>query len=253
MIFRFIIVVVCAGIYVATWLFVMVYLPSQRHGTTLRQPHIALAVKSRQALRSTLTNAQRSALDRDLLRASDPARVRRLLQQGADPNAFGAHSLRHGYSALHNAARKGHLAVAKLLLNAGANTYAFDNPLCPVPFVPVTEGTPLAYALRHQRTEVAALLQSARQGTFSDAELDAELDAVEPSVDVEAADTHPTAADTQASSKCAVCLDGPLENIVLPCGHLCLCSTCAIRVAETRPSRCPICRQAIASVTKVYY
>lgn len=300
--FRVFVVFACAALYVATWFFVMIVYPWLRHWRSLlSQEQIALAVKTRQGLRRAMSFAQMSALDKDLHRAcaeSDTARVSRLLHQGADPNAFGAHSLSHGRSSLHNAARQGNLAITRLLVNFGANSFALDNPFCPIPFMPFTDGSPVAAAIRGKRgdwEEVVVLLKSAQKGTIPrdagaaagtqeaatdpEPQASAHLDpppilvhpfsgtarAGLPPVSVAHREAAPAAdaadglppppppPNGEGGRKCAVCLDGPLENIVLPCGHLCLCSTCGIRVAEMRPPRCPICRQGCTSVTRVYY
>jgi E3 ubiquitin-protein ligase MUL1 len=41
--------------------------------------------------------------------------------------------------------------------------------------------------------------------------------------------------------RCVVCLLNPKEVIVLPCGHVCLCEECAIKIK----AQCPICRARI--------
>lgn len=56
--------------------------------------------------------------------------------------------------------------------------------------------------------------------------------------------------DTQTSAgkanceECVVCLGREARIIVNPCGHQCLCSTCAIRIL-TEFGTCPLCRQQI--------
>jgi hypothetical protein len=56
---------------------------------------------------------------------NDIAQVRRLLQKGADINQLGLR--RHGYgSALHIAVREGHLDIAKLLIDRGAEIDVLD-------------------------------------------------------------------------------------------------------------------------------
>mmetsp|Transcript_38603 Transcript_38603/g.86825 ORF Transcript_38603/g.86825 Transcript_38603/m.86825 type:complete len:495 (+) Transcript_38603:104-1588(+) len=47
--------------------------------------------------------------------------------------------------------------------------------------------------------------------------------------------------------KCKVCFDNPLEVVLIPCGHMILCLYCASIVSD-----CPVCRQGIADVVKVY-
>lgn len=48
---------------------------------------------------------------------------------------------------------------------------------------------------------------------------------------------------------CVICMDGEKQMIILPCGHLCLCTKpeCSERLKE-----CPLCREAVSSVKRVY-
>ncbi|XP_050313620.1 LOW QUALITY PROTEIN: mitochondrial E3 ubiquitin protein ligase 1-like [Anthonomus grandis grandis] len=47
---------------------------------------------------------------------------------------------------------------------------------------------------------------------------------------------------------CVVCRTNPIEMIVLPCGHVCLCEDCA----ENITANCPICRAEIQSKALAY-
>ena len=51
-------------------------------------------------------------------------------------------------------------------------------------------------------------------------------------------------------SKCAVCIDNIKSHIIVPCGHKSICEDCAPRILLDRT--CPICRQGIQSIIKVY-
>lgn len=46
---------------------------------------------------------------------------------------------------------------------------------------------------------------------------------------------------------CVVCMDAKSNHVLLPCGHLCLCETCATKVKT-----CPACRAKIVSRTRVF-
>lgn len=48
--------------------------------------------------------------------------------------------------------------------------------------------------------------------------------------------------------KCVVCLDNPVEIIVLECGHACLCLNCSEQVR----SYCPICRSPVHRLIPVF-
>eukprot|EP01119_Soliformovum_irregulare_P024447 TRINITY_DN8764_c0_g1_i1.p1 TRINITY_DN8764_c0_g1~~TRINITY_DN8764_c0_g1_i1.p1 ORF type:complete len:331 (+),score=35.08 TRINITY_DN8764_c0_g1_i1:1-993(+) len=48
---------------------------------------------------------------------------------------------------------------------------------------------------------------------------------------------------------CRVCMEQPLEIIILPCAHYCLCNTCA---RSRKWSDCPVCRTPIRLIQKVF-
>ena len=50
------------------------------------------------------------------------------------------------------------------------------------------------------------------------------------------------------ATQCVVCLHRPLDVVLEPCGHLCLCRGCSDRIKE----RCPICRKPIVRKQFVY-
>jgi hypothetical protein len=52
---------------------------------------------------------------------------------------------------------------------------------------------------------------------------------------------------------CVVCIDATTDHAVIPCGHVCLCSTCGPRLARTRHARCPICREPVQSLQKLFF
>ena len=53
----------------------------------------------------------------------------------------------------------------------------------------------------------------------------------------------------QTSTTCVVCLDSKATMIVAPCGHLCLCQPCSVKVRRT--GLCPVGRCVVGSVLKV--
>tara|TARA_B100000519_G_scaffold29083_1_gene20394 strand:+ start:131 stop:1018 length:888 start_codon:yes stop_codon:yes gene_type:complete len=48
-------------------------------------------------------------------------------------------------------------------------------------------------------------------------------------------------------SECALCLDAPVQAVLIPCGHACTCRKCCRRLR-----RCPICRVIIERRQKLY-
>ncbi|PAA90648.1 hypothetical protein BOX15_Mlig004889g1 [Macrostomum lignano] len=56
----------------------------------------------------------------------------------------------------------------------------------------------------------------------------------------------------QQQSECAICLDRARDCLLSPCHHLALCCTCA-QLLHSRRDFCPVCRQPIQDVIKVYH
>ena len=46
---------------------------------------------------------------------------------------------------------------------------------------------------------------------------------------------------------CKVCLDSTIDCVLLDCGHMCSCLECAEQMTE-----CPICRNTVVQVTRVF-
>jgi E3 ubiquitin-protein ligase MUL1 len=57
------------------------------------------------------------------------------------------------------------------------------------------------------------------------------------------------AADNEQTS-CVICMEKSREVVVLDCGHICMCSDCALQLPS--PKRCPVCRQAVARIIPTY-
>ena len=53
--------------------------------------------------------------------------------------------------------------------------------------------------------------------------------------------------------RCVICLDddAPVDHMVSPCHHLCLCAGCAARVRRQRMA-CPVCRHAQRGIVRVF-
>jgi hypothetical protein len=49
------------------------------------------------------------------------------------------------------------------------------------------------------------------------------------------------------SQVCVICIDKPINHMVLPCAHISLCELCSNGVTS-----CPICRGDVTSIMKVY-
>ena len=55
-------------------------------------------------------------------------------------------------------------------------------------------------------------------------------------------------AEEQEGEICKICFNGPINSVVIPCGHYFACMRCAGRLE----SSCPICKQEIRHVQKIY-
>nr|XP_022288628.1 death-associated inhibitor of apoptosis 2-like [Crassostrea virginica] len=51
----------------------------------------------------------------------------------------------------------------------------------------------------------------------------------------------------QEEKLCKICMDAEMDILFLPCGHLCTCRTCAIKLRE-----CPVCKERIQNQQRVY-
>jgi hypothetical protein len=51
---------------------------------------------------------------------------------------------------------------------------------------------------------------------------------------------------------CVVCMDAPKDYLIVPCGHQCVCASCAEQLTKTRTPTCPVCREPIQQTVKVF-
>ncbi|KAJ7567302.1 hypothetical protein O6H91_02G141700 [Diphasiastrum complanatum] len=51
---------------------------------------------------------------------------------------------------------------------------------------------------------------------------------------------------------CAICLDSKKDSFFDPCGHCATCYNCGLRIMEDETSSCPICRQKVEKVRRLY-
>ena len=66
--------------------------------------------------------------------------------------------------------------------------------------------------------------------------------------DVEVAAPLPAAPHV---AECVVCMDAPQSHALVPCGHMCMCATCAERCVET-VKECPMCRAPAHQTFRIY-
>ncbi|CAE8593101.1 unnamed protein product [Polarella glacialis] len=92
-------------------------------------------------------------------------------------------------------------------------------------------------------------LQAAREVEAAAAARAAPRAAIAPPAAAAAAAPVPAAAD---ASECVVCLEKPPESALLPCGHRCVCETCADAVRSARPPVCPLCRANVQGACRIF-
>ena len=70
-------------------------------------------------------------------------------------------------------------------------------------------------------------------------------------------DCSPSSSTASSSAptigECVVCVDEAATLAAMPCGHLCLCATCAAGlVRDGSTPRCPICRSELSRTQRIY-
>jgi hypothetical protein len=172
-----------------------------------------------------------------------------LLEAGADMEATYC-----GKTPLQLALNRGHTAVERVLRQFQQRR-ATPQPL---PAAQET-GTRLSTLEAETAADSAAELQQERQlhaetaqvGANAAAEVDRLRDELNALATLLAA---AGLSDEQRSEHtCVVCIDATTDHAVIPCGHVCLCSTCGPRLARTRHARCPICREPVQSLQKLFF
>lgn len=58
--------------------------------------------------------------------------------------------------------------------------------------------------------------------------------------------------DPEVRDECTVCYERQVNAALYTCGHLCMCFECAIQVKQRKGGLCPICRQEIKDVIRIY-
>ena len=53
-------------------------------------------------------------------------------------------------------------------------------------------------------------------------------------------------------NQCVLCLDAPMDHIIIPCGHQCVCGACAEALKREAHPACPLCREPIILTAKVF-
>lgn len=67
----------------------------------------------------------------------------------------------------------------------------------------------------------------------------------------------PAKREETPQDECIVCMEGSIETVLYPCGHMCMCSRCAADLRRkflerNRAPLCPICRQTVKDVIRTF-
>jgi hypothetical protein len=166
-------------------------------------------------------------------------------------DAVNVPSPKDGQTPLHLAARMDLLAMAQSLVGAGAQLRVAD----------AAGYVPVQYAVSPRMREILnspgifvppSTTPPAPQPSASDPASPTSVDAREPQYTYSPYGAPPvpppSAPPPVIDNECRVCFTNAIETALIPCGHSCLCMTCAARCVS-----CPICRQRVQQVLKIYH
>ena len=55
-----------------------------------------------------------------------------------------------------------------------------------------------------------------------------------------------------SGTECSLCLERPINAVLLPCGHACACVQCVTRLASDESAVCPMCRTPVVLATRIF-
>ena len=64
--------------------------------------------------------------------------------------------------------------------------------------------------------------------------------------------TDSEASNGESKAECVVCLEKNADTAVIPCGHMCGCGDCLLRISKSANPQCPLCRGPMTSVIRIY-
>ena len=69
--------------------------------------------------------------------------------------------------------------------------------------------------------------------------------------------THNSNSNSNSLGRCIICMDSHRTHAYVPCGHLCVCQSCAEKTMKTtrddrKCCRCPICKQNVQQIMRIY-
>lgn len=58
--------------------------------------------------------------------------------------------------------------------------------------------------------------------------------------------------DQNSASECVICIDAKATHACVPCGHKCMCENCSKTFMREPEPKCPMCRQEVEQMTKIF-
>lgn len=55
-----------------------------------------------------------------------------------------------------------------------------------------------------------------------------------------------------SAPECVVCMERPTDCALYTCGHMCMCFECAVDIVRNQSGLCPICRDPIKDIIKIF-
>lgn len=56
----------------------------------------------------------------------------------------------------------------------------------------------------------------------------------------------------EPDTDCRICFEKPIESVLINCGHSLTCHDCGMKLLQGRDPQCPVCRQRIANVIRIF-
>ncbi|KAF8790750.1 protein neuralized-like [Argiope bruennichi] len=99
-------------------------------------------------------------------------------------------------------------------------------------------------------SEINILGSSAPDSSLSD--VDEVLSVPLPSKAEKANGMPGTSGQQQTCNECVICFGEQVDCAVYRCGHMCMCYSCASKLKNSANDQCPICREVIQDVIRIY-
>ncbi|XP_075540711.1 E3 ubiquitin-protein ligase neur isoform X2 [Dermacentor variabilis] len=73
-----------------------------------------------------------------------------------------------------------------------------------------------------------------------------------PEPKVEKSTTKTTPSIEEPDTDCRICFESSIESVLINCGHSLTCHDCGLKLLQSRDPQCPVCRQRIVNVIRIY-